>query len=71
MGPVELHLLQSEEATLNDIVQLYKNLTGKEPTKRELEEETGYATSEITYIQSFATSPGFADIKKRMAPRLQ
>ena len=29
--------------------------------KRELEEETGYGTTEITYIQSFATSPGFAD----------
>ena len=29
--------------------------------QRELEEETGYGTSKITYIQSFATSPGFAD----------
>lgn len=28
---------------------------------RELEEETGYGTNNITYIQSFATSPGFAD----------
>ncbi|MFD1928092.1 NUDIX hydrolase [Sporosarcina siberiensis] len=28
---------------------------------RELEEETGYSASEFTYIQSFATSPGFAD----------
>lgn len=28
---------------------------------RELEEETGFGTNDITYIQSFATSPGFAD----------
>ncbi len=28
---------------------------------RELEEETGYGANEFTYIQSFATSPGFAD----------
>ncbi|MDS9470772.1 NUDIX hydrolase [Sporosarcina pasteurii] len=28
---------------------------------RELEEETGYGTHDITYLQSFATSPGFAD----------
>ena len=28
---------------------------------RELEEETGYGASKFTYIQSFATSPGFAD----------
>jgi ADP-ribose pyrophosphatase len=28
---------------------------------RELEEETGYGAREVTYIQSFATSPGFAD----------
>ncbi len=28
---------------------------------RELEEETGYGANEITYIQSFATSPGFAN----------
>lgn len=28
---------------------------------RELEEETGYGTTDITYLQSFATSPGFAD----------
>lgn len=28
---------------------------------RELEEETGYGAKEVTYIQSFATSPGFAD----------
>ncbi|WP_438318310.1 NUDIX hydrolase [Sporosarcina sp. FA9] len=28
---------------------------------RELEEETGYCATEFTYIQSFATSPGFAD----------
>lgn len=37
---------------------------GEEPlvtAKRELEEETGYGTSKITYVQSFATSPGFAD----------
>lgn len=29
--------------------------------KRELEEETGYGANEITYIQSFSTSPGFAN----------
>lgn len=28
---------------------------------RELEEETGYTTEKLHYIQSFATSPGFAD----------
>ncbi len=28
---------------------------------RELEEETGYGAKEVSYIQSFATSPGFAD----------
>lgn len=28
---------------------------------RELEEETGYGTNHLTFIQSFATSPGFAD----------
>lgn len=28
---------------------------------RELEEETGYGAREFTFIQSFATSPGFAD----------
>lgn len=28
---------------------------------RELEEETGLGTKEITYLQTFATSPGFAD----------
>ncbi|OCS92418.1 NUDIX hydrolase [Caryophanon latum] len=37
---------------------------GEEPivtARRELEEETGYGCGELTYIQSFATSPGFAD----------
>src|SRR5699024_1307210 len=28
---------------------------------RELEEETGYTTSKLTYVTSFYTSPGFAD----------
>lgn len=28
---------------------------------RELEEETGYTTGNLQYIQSFSTSPGFAD----------
>lgn len=28
---------------------------------RELEEETGYGAGKFTYLQSFATSPGFAD----------
>ena len=28
---------------------------------RELEDETGYGRNELTYLQSFATSPGFAD----------
>lgn len=28
---------------------------------RELEEETGYGARQVTYIQSFATSPGFAN----------
>lgn len=37
---------------------------GEEPivtARRELEEETGYGCGTLTYIQSFATSPGFAD----------
>lgn len=37
---------------------------GEEPAvtaRRELEEETGYSCGELTYIQTFATSPGFAD----------
>ena len=37
---------------------------GEEPAataRRELEEETGYGCNELTYIQTFATSPGFAD----------
>lgn len=37
---------------------------GEQPEKtarRELEEETGYGCHELTYIQTFATSPGFAD----------
>ncbi|QFF98653.1 NUDIX hydrolase [Psychrobacillus glaciei] len=29
--------------------------------RRELEEETGYTSSNLQYVQSFATSPGFAD----------
>lgn len=29
--------------------------------RRELEEETGYTTDSLHYLQSFATSPGFAD----------
>ena len=29
--------------------------------ERELEEETGYGANKFSYIQSFATSPGFAD----------
>lgn len=33
----------------------------EETARRELEEETGYGAKELTYIQSFATSPGFAD----------
>lgn len=37
---------------------------GEDPEEtaiRELEEETGYRAKDFTYIQSFATSPGFAD----------
>lgn len=37
---------------------------GEAPEKtalRELEEETGYTTGNLQYIQSFATSPGFAN----------
>lgn len=29
--------------------------------RRELEEETGYGCHQLTYLQTFATSPGFAD----------
>ncbi len=29
--------------------------------RRELEEETGYGAQSLTYLQAFATSPGFAD----------
>ncbi len=37
---------------------------GEQPAvtaRRELEEETGYGCRELTYLQSFSTSPGFAD----------
>lgn len=37
---------------------------GEEPAvtaRRELEEETGYGCHELTYLQSYSTSPGFAD----------
>ncbi|MEG0259600.1 MAG: NUDIX hydrolase [Lysinibacillus sp.] len=37
---------------------------GEEPivtARRELEEETGYGAEEFTFLQTFATSPGFAD----------
>lgn len=37
---------------------------GEEPlhtARRELEEETGYAAGQLDYLQSFATSPGFAN----------
>ncbi|MFJ3387952.1 MULTISPECIES: NUDIX domain-containing protein [unclassified Lysinibacillus] len=37
---------------------------GEEPivtARRELEEETGYGAQNFTYLQAFATSPGFAD----------
>ena len=37
---------------------------GEEPAvtaRRELEEETGYGCHELTFLQSFYTSPGFAD----------
>ncbi len=37
---------------------------GEEPivtARRELEEETGYGAQSFTYLQAFATSPGFAD----------
>ncbi|MEK9197972.1 NUDIX hydrolase [Ureibacillus sp. FSL E2-3493] len=37
---------------------------GEEPAvtaRRELEEETGYGCNELIYLQTFATSPGFAD----------
>lgn len=33
----------------------------EETALRELEEETGYTASKLQYVQSFATSPGFAD----------
>ncbi|XKH51290.1 NUDIX hydrolase [Chryseomicrobium palamuruense] len=33
----------------------------KETAFRELEEETGYTASDLHLVQSFATSPGFAD----------
>lgn len=33
----------------------------KETAIRELEEETGLGTKSISYLQTFATSPGFAD----------
>ncbi|MCP3763251.1 NUDIX hydrolase [Domibacillus sp. A3M-37] len=38
--------------------------SGEEPSycaERELEEETGYRPGSITHVQSFYTSPGFAD----------
>lgn len=33
----------------------------KRTALRELEEETGYTTKDLTYVTSFYTSPGFAD----------
>ena len=41
-----------------------KREPGEEPivtARRELEEETGYGAKELTFLQAFATSPGFAD----------
>ena len=41
-----------------------KREEGEEPELtaiRELEEETGYTTKELTFVTSFYTSPGFAD----------
>ena len=38
--------------------------SGEEPmmtARRELEEETGYGAHSLTFLQTFATSPGFAD----------
>ncbi|MBD8031927.1 MULTISPECIES: NUDIX domain-containing protein [Solibacillus] len=37
---------------------------GEEPivtARRELEEETGYTSEDLKFVQAFATSPGFAD----------
>lgn len=37
---------------------------GEQPivtARRELEEETGYTTDDLQFVQAFATSPGFAD----------
>lgn len=41
--------------------KLEKGEAPETTARRELEEETGYGCHELTYIQSFATSPGFAD----------
>lgn len=41
--------------------KLEKGESPETTARRELEEETGFGCHELTYIQSFATSPGFAD----------
>ncbi|BDH61327.1 ADP-ribose diphosphatase [Lysinibacillus sp. PLM2] len=41
--------------------KLEKGEAPEQTARRELEEETGYGCQNLTYVQSFATSPGFAD----------
>nr|WP_106784565.1 NUDIX hydrolase [Lysinibacillus timonensis] len=41
--------------------KLEKGEAPEHTARRELEEETGYGCNELIYLQSFATSPGFAD----------
>src|SRR5699024_9638879 len=51
------------ERTLIEIPagKIEPNEDKKNTALRELEEETGYTTSKLTYVTSFYTSPGFAD----------
>ncbi len=41
--------------------KLEKGEAPERTARRELEEETGYGCHELVYLQSFSTSPGFAD----------
>ncbi|CAM5182664.1 ADP-ribose pyrophosphatase OS=Ureibacillus acetophenoni OX=614649 GN=SAMN05877842_10447 PE=3 SV=1 [Ureibacillus acetophenoni] len=41
--------------------KLEKGESPEHTARRELEEETGYGCHELKYLQTFATSPGFAD----------
>lgn len=53
--PLELNILEIPAGKIEP------NEEPKLTALRELEEETGYTTNELSYVTSFYTSPGFAD----------